>query len=215
LAEKDSVDKICDQIREDGAKEVKSILDKARRTAAEITAKAEDEAKGVGDRIVEEASEKGELAKKRTLSSVSLEVRRIRLKAREEVVTAVMGAVQGEIDAVRKRPDYSRVLAGLIAEALRALDGDEFVVYADARDVGLLESGAFPAVRDLMKGEGRAVKRLEAKQLDRSTGGGVQVGVPGGNVVYDNTFESRMYRFREEIRGIIFRGIFSSEDKIE
>lgn len=215
MAEKDSVEKIRDQIREDGAKEVSSILDKARRTAAEITAKAEDEARKVGERIVEEAVEKGELAKKRALSSVSLDVRRIRLKAREEVVTAVMSAVQAEIDAARKRSDYPKVLAGLIAEALRALDGDEFVVHADARDLGLLESAAFPAARELMKAEGRVVKRLEAKPLDGSTSGGVQVGVPGGNVLYDNTFESRMYRFRDEIRAVIFRGIFSSEDTIE
>jgi vacuolar-type H+-ATPase subunit E/Vma4 len=73
----------------------------------------------------------------------------------------------------------------------------------------------FPAVRDLMKSEGRAVKRLEGKALPGPTAGGVQVGVPGGNVVYDNTFESRMYRFRDDIRAIIFEGIFSSEDRIE
>jgi len=215
LAEKDSVDRICDQIREDGAKEVKSIIDKAGRTAAEITAKAEGEAKKVGERIVEEAAEKGELAKKRALSSVSLEVRRIKLKAREEVVTVVMRAVQTEIEAGRKRSDYPKVLAGLVAEAVRVLEGDEFVVSGDKRDTGLLESAVFPLVRDLMKGEGREVKRFDEKALPGAAAGGVQVSVPGGNVVFDNTFESRMYRFRDEIRAIVFHGIFSSDDKIE
>lgn len=199
----------------DGAKEVESIIDKARRTAAEIMAKAEDEAKKVGERIVEEAAEKGELAKKRALSSVSLEVRRIRLKAREEVVTVVMDQAHAAIDAARKRSDYPKVLAGLVVEGLRALGGEEFVVHADARDVGLLESAVFPAVRDAMKSEGRAVKGIEARPLPGSTAGGVQVGVPGGNVVYDNTFEARIYRFRDNVRAIIFDEIFSSEDKVE
>jgi vacuolar-type H+-ATPase subunit E/Vma4 len=211
----DPVDKICEQIREDGAKEIKSILEKAERTAAEIMAKAEEAAKKVGERIVEEAAEKGELVKKRALSSVSLEVRRIRLKAREEVVTAVMSAVREEIDAGRKRPDYPKVLAGLVAEGVRVLEGDEFVVYADRRDTGTLESTVFPSVMEIMKGEGRALTRLEAKALEGSSAGGVQVSVPGGKVVYDNTFEARMYRFRDEIRAIIFHGIFSSEDAIE
>jgi vacuolar-type H+-ATPase subunit E/Vma4 len=215
LTEKDSVDRICERIRDDGAKEVESIIDKARRTAAEIMAKAEDEAKKVGERIVEEAAEKGELAKKRALSSVSLEVRRIRLKAREEVVTVVMDQARGAINAARKRPDYPKVLAGLVAEALRALGGEEFVVHADARDIEILESTVFPAVRDAMKGEGRAVKRIEAQPLPGATAGGVQVGVPGGNVVYDNTFETRIYRFRDSVRAIIFDEIFSSEDKVE
>jgi vacuolar-type H+-ATPase subunit E/Vma4 len=215
LAENDSVDKICEQIREDGAREVNSIIEKAKRTAAEIMTKAEGEAKKVGERIIEEAAEKGELAKKRMLSSVSLEVRRIKLKAREEVVTAVMEMVRGSIDAGRKRPDYAKVLGELTAEAIHVLKGEEFIVFADQRDIALLESAVLPAVKELMKNNGRAVKRIECRALPGATAGGVQVGVPGGNVLYDNTFESRMYRFRDEIRAVIFRGIFSSEDTIE
>jgi vacuolar-type H+-ATPase subunit E/Vma4 len=215
LAENDSVDKICEQIREDGAREVNSIIEKAKRTAAEIMTKAEGEAKKVGERIIEEAAEKGELAKKRMLSSVSLEVRRIKLKAREEVVTAVMEMVRGSIDAGRKRPDYAKVLGELTAEAIHVLKGEEFIVFADQRDIALLESAVLPAVKELMKNNGRAVKRIECRALPGATAGGVQVGVPGGNVIFDNTFEARMYRFRDDIRAIIFERIFSAEDKIE
>lgn len=211
----ESVDKICDKIREDGAKEVDSILEKAKRTAAEIIAKAEAGAQSVGDRIVKEATEKGEVAKKRTLSSVSLEVRRIKLKAREEVIGAVMESVRAAVEGARERDDYARVLAGFVAEALRALEGEEFVVHVDRRDFELLETSVFPLVRDMMKKERRAVKRIEGKPLPEATAGGVRVGVPGGNVIYDNTFEARMYRFRDDIRAIIFEGVFSSEDKIE
>ena len=215
MADKESVDKICDQIRGDGAKEVDSIIEKAKRTAAEIVAKAESEAKKVGERIVDEALEKGEVAKRRTLSSVSLEVRRIKLKAREEVVNAVMETVRRDVEGCRKRKDYAQVLAGLINEALRMLEGEEFIVYADARDTALLEAVVFPTVRESMKGQRRAVRRIEAKALPGSTMGGVQVGVPGGNVIYDNTFEARMYRFKDDIRAIIFERVFSSDDKIE
>jgi len=215
LAEKDSVDKICEQIREDGAREVNSIIEKAKRTAAEIMTKADDEAKKVGERIVEEAAEKGELAKKRLLSSVSLEVKRIRLKAREEVVTAVIDIVRKNIDAGRKRPDYAKVLVGLATEAIDALAGEEFIVFADKRDIALVESSVFPAVKELLKNEGRAVKRLECRALPGATTGGVQVGVPGGNVIFDNTFEARQYRFKDDIRAIIFGGVFSAGDKVE
>jgi vacuolar-type H+-ATPase subunit E/Vma4 len=211
----ESVDKICEQIRGDGAKEVDSILEKARSTAAAIIAKAESEAQQVGERILHDATEKGAVAKKRVLSSVSLEVRRIRLKAREEVVNAVKDAVRADVERGRKRDDYPRILAALAAEALRVLEGDEYIVYTDRRDLSLLESAVFPLVRELMKKEGRAVKRIEGRALPGSTAGGVQVGVPGGNVIFDNTIEARMYRYRDEIRAIIFEGVFSSEDKIE
>lgn len=211
----ESVDKICEQIKGDGAKEIDSILEKAKSTAAAIIAKAEGEARSVGERILKDATEKGTIAKKRVLSSVNLEVRRIRLKAREEVVNAVMDAVRADVERGRKREDYPQILAALVAEALRVLEGEEFIVYADGRDLALLDSAVFPRVRELMKKNGRSVKRIETKALPAPTAGGVQVGVPGGNVIFDNTFEARMYRYRDEIRAIIFEGVFSSGDKIE
>ena len=209
----ESVDKICEQIRGDGAKEVDSILEKARSTAAAIIAKAENEAQKIGERILKEATEKGTVTKRRVLSSVSLEVRRIRLRAREEVVNAVMDVARLDVERGRNRDDYPRILAGLAAEALRALEGEEFVVYADGRDLALLESAVFPAVRELMKKDGRTVKRIEGKALPDSMAGGVRVGILGGNVIFDNTFEARMYRYRDEIRAIIFEGVFPSQDR--
>lgn len=215
MADMESVDKICEQIRGDGAKEIDSILEKARSTAAAIVEKAEGEARTVGDRLLKEATEKGTVAKKRVLSSVSLEVRRIKLRVREEVVNAVMDAVRANVERTRKRDDYPRVLAGLVAEALRMLEGEEFVVYADRRDLALLESAVFPAVRELMRKEGRAVRRIEGQALPDATAGGVRVGIPGGNVIFDNTFEARMYRYRDDIRAIIFDGVFAPGDRIE
>ena len=215
MAEMESVDKICARIRGDGAREIDEILERARLSAAEIVAKAEAEATTAGERIVREAADKAELAKRRGLSSTSLEVKRIRLRSREEVVTAVMERVRTEIDASRKRSDYAAVLAGLVAEALRVLEGEGFVVSAAARDLALLESAVFPAVRERMRKEGRPVKSIEGKELSAPTAGGVQIGVPGGKVVYDNTFEARTYRYRDDIRAIIFESAFSTEDKVE
>ena len=211
----ESVDKICERIRGDGAREIDAILERARLSAAEIVAKAEAEATTAGERIVREAGEKAELAKKRSLSSVGLEVKRIRLHSREEVVTAVMERVKAEIEGSRKRSDYTAVLAGLVAEALHVLEGEVFVVSADARDLALLESAVFPAVRERMQKEGRPVKSIEGKELSAPTAGGVQIGVPGGRVMYDNTFEARTYRYRDDIRAIIFKSAFSTEDKVE
>ena len=215
MTEQESVDKICEQIREDGAKEVESITGKARRTADEIVSRAEAKARQAGERIVKDAVERGETAKRRTLSSVSLEVRRIKLRAREEVVTAVMSRVNAAVAEARSRADYAAVLAGLATEAIRVLEGDAFVVHADRRDVALLEAKSFPRIREIMKAEGRSVRSLEAKPLPVAAQGGVQVSVPGGNVIFDNTFEARLYRFREETRSFVFEEVFSSHDRIE
>jgi vacuolar-type H+-ATPase subunit E/Vma4 len=215
VVDNESVDKICSQIEEDGDKEIESILEKAKRTAAEIVGKAEKESGKISDKILTEAREKGELTRRRLLSSVKLEVKRARLRTREDVVTNVYDKVKEAIGGCRDRKDYAGILASLTTQAVRALDGDTFTVYADGTDLALLESDVLPLVREMTVKEGRRIAGFEVEALPERSLGGVQVGVPGGNVIYDNTFEARMYRLRDRIRNIIFDEVFSSDTSEE
>jgi vacuolar-type H+-ATPase subunit E/Vma4 len=211
VVDNESVDKICGQIREDGEKEIESILDKARRTAGEIKAKAEAQRDEIAARIMREAEERGKTESRRLLSSVNIEVRRAKLRAREEVVSVVNGMVEKELKGMRHSKRYPDVLAGLVIEAVRGLEGKSFVVFADKRDLGMLENEIFPRVKKAMTDEGRPVNALAARPLEKSTLGGARVGVPGGNVIFDNTFEARMFRFRDEIRARIIDRVFYTE----
>jgi len=215
LVDNESVDKICSRIREDGEKEIESVLEKARQTADDIVAKADRAGEEAAGKILKEAGEKGEIARKRLLSSVNLEVKRAKLRAREEIVSAVHERVEKAIAGYRKKGDYVSVLTGLVLEAVSVLEGDSFIVQANAEDIDLVEGTVFPAVIKAVGDGGRGISKLEAKPFERPTSGGVQVGVPGGNVIYDNTFEARLYRLREEIRNIIFEEVFSSKKNEE
>jgi vacuolar-type H+-ATPase subunit E/Vma4 len=215
LVDNESVDKICSRIREDGEKEIESILEKAKQTAGDIVDRANRAGEEAAGKILKEAREKGEIARKRLLSSVNLEVKRSKLRAREEIVSAVHERVEKTLADYRKSGDYASVLTGLVLEAVSALEGDSFIVWANAEDIDLVKDSVFPAVLTAVK-EGRSQKyTLEAKPFERPASGGVQVGVPSGNVIYDNTFEARLYRLREEIRNIIFEEVFSSKESEE
>lgn len=212
MEDNESVDKICSQIIEDGEREIESIRGKADETASGIIEKAEEEARRLSEKLLKEAGERGELERRRLLSSVNLEVKRTKLRAREEVVSVVREKVSEILKKQRQRDDYTGNLAGLITEAIGALDGEQFVVYVDRRDLDILKGRVFEAVRDAVRDSGRRVGQLEARVLDKPTLGGARVGVPGGKVIFDNTFEARMYRLRDEIRNIIFEEVFSSPE---
>ena len=215
MVDNESVEKICSQIREDGEKEIESILGKAEQTASDIKAKAEERGRKIADKVIKEAEEKGETAQRRLLSSVNLEVRRTKLKAREEVVSNAYEKVREVLNRLKGGKSYPEILANLIAESVIALEGNSFVVYVDSKDLGLLESRVFPAVKKLVEKEGRRVEGFEARSLKEPSLGGARVGVPGGNVVFDNTFEARIYRLRDSIRNIIFEEVFSPEGSEE
>jgi vacuolar-type H+-ATPase subunit E/Vma4 len=212
VVDKESVEKICGQIKEDGEREIASILDKARSTAADIIGKAEAKRDEATEKIMRDAKEKGEMESRRLLSSVNIEVRRTKLKAREEVVGVITKKVEEELSGIRSSAGYADILTGLVVEAVRGLEGKSFVVYADKKDLKLLEEKIFPRVKETMVAESAPVSSLQARPLEKSSAGGARAGHPGGNVIYDNTFEARMFRYRDDIRMAIFDEVFYPED---
>ncbi len=211
MVEKESVEKIIRQIIEDGENEIKSISEKAERTASEITEKAEDKGDEIAEKILKESREKGEAIRRRTLSSVNIEVKRTKLKAREEIVSAINQKVHEGLEKIRSDSRYPDLLADMIVEAAIGLEGDSFQVHVDRRDLALLKNKVFGIVREKALEKGIDIRHLEEKPLEKRSIGGARVGIPGGRVIFDNTFEARIYRMRDEIRNVIFKEVFEPE----
>lgn len=210
MVENQSVEEICNRIREDGHKEADSILDKAERTAAEIIGKGEKERDEVVEDILSKARDKGELERRRLLSGVHIEMKRARLKIREEVISSIMEKVEKSLAEARERAEYRETLKGLVLEGISALGGKAFSIYVDSRDAALARKEVVPAVKAALSGETDNIEDIEVKELEKASLGGARIGVPGGKVIYDNTFEARMYRLRDDIRNIIFEEVFQS-----
>jgi V/A-type H+-transporting ATPase subunit E len=208
LANNESVEEICNRIREDGEKEINSILDKAEKTASEIVTKAGEEKDKVIKEILAKAEEKGLAEQRRELSGVQIEIKRAKLKIREEVISNIMERVKVSLENIRVESGYSAILKEMIIEGIKSLDGKSFSVYVDQRDFDLAEKEVIPAIHSELKDK---VENIEVKELEKESLGGVRVGVPGGNVIYDNRFEARIYRLRDDIRNLIFEEIFRLE----
>jgi vacuolar-type H+-ATPase subunit E/Vma4 len=212
LVDKESVEKICGQIREDGEREIASVLDKARSTADNIIGRAEARREEAKERIMRDARERGEMESRRLLSSVNIEVRRAKLRAREEVVGVITVSVEKELSGIRSSKEFPGILTDLVVEAVRGLGGKSFVVYVDRKDLSLLEESIFPRVKEIMAAESAPISSLQARPLEKSSAGGARVGHPGGNVIFDNTFEARLFRYRDEIRLAIYDEVFQSDE---
>jgi vacuolar-type H+-ATPase subunit E/Vma4 len=212
VVDKESVEKICGQIREDGDREIASILEKARRTASDILDDAEAKRNEAAEKIMRDARERGKIESRRLLSSVNIEVRRAKLRSREEVVSVIRKRVEEKLAGIRKSAEYPEILTRLVVEAIHGLEGKSFVVYVDKRDLAILEEQVFPRVKKTMEDESSPVSSLQARPLEKSSSGGARVGHPAGKVIYDNTFEARMFRYRDDIRMTIFDEVFYSED---
>jgi vacuolar-type H+-ATPase subunit E/Vma4 len=215
LVDRESVESICERIREDGNREIESIIEKARLTAAGIVEKAEGEAKEVADGIIEDGEKKGKEASRRVLSSVNIEVKRTKLKAREEVISEINRRVGDELSQVREGENYRDILLRLSEEAIGCLEGEKYIVYVDRRDRDIFTGRVLPELKKKVSKSRKGSVEVVVKSLEDGTEGGVKVGVPEGNVIFDNTFEARMYRLKEEIRSVIFNKVFTREGNKE
>lgn len=207
MVNEESLNEICRQILEDGQREVDSILDKARRTADSILEKARQNGQKASEEILKEAEAKAQAIKKRTLSTVALEAKRERLRLREELFKEVMSRIKEKLGKLRELEQYPEVLTRLAFEAIDALRKNEITIFADSRDIELVKKEVVPSVVGKAKEKGVEIDSVEVRELDRPVLGGLMVGATGGNVIYDNTFESRIYRMENEIRGIVYREV--------
>ena len=208
MANQDSVEKICQRIREDGEKEVESILDKAERTASGIIDRAEKKKERIAGEILKEAEENGENEYRRLLSSIKIELKREKLRVREEVIEHIMEKMKGDLKDIRQQERYINILQGMILAGVGALEGDSFIVSVDGRDLELARDKVIPTVEQKVKQEREADCQLKLEQLSRPSLGGARIRAAEGKVAYDNTFEARMHRLNDEIRNVIFEEVF-------
>lgn len=208
MANEDSVEKICQRIREDGEKEAESILDKAERTASGIIDRAEKKKDRIAEEILKEAEENGENEYRRLLSSIKIELKRERLRVREEVIEHIMERVKGSLKSIREQGRYMDILQGMIMAGIRALGGSSFIISVDGRDLELTRNKVIPAVKQKVRQEKGDDCQLEVEQLSRPSLGGARIRSAEGKVAYDNTFEARIHRLNDEIRNVIFEEVF-------
>ncbi|MBD3180595.1 MAG: hypothetical protein GF417_14015 [Candidatus Latescibacteria bacterium] len=208
MPEEESVEKICRRIREDGKKEAESILDKAERTASGIIERAEKKKGRIAEEILREAEDNGENEYRRLLSSIKIELKREKLKVREEVIEHIMENVRMQLEGIRQQKRYSDIMRGLILAGVRALGGSSFVISVDRRDLEITRERLLPEVSETVTKETGSECLLKLEELGKRSLGGARIRAAEGKVAYDNTFEARIHRLNDQIRNVIFEEVF-------
>ena len=196
MANEDARKVLAEEILADARKRAEAALSAARTEADKLIAAARATAQTEAAAIRHESAE---LARKRSqmmLRAVEQEVDRLALHAREEVLQQVIDQAREELQRFSGEP-YGRSVRQLAMESLRQAPGDSFVVKA----AGLSATEGSALVAELtaaLRGEGRTVS-LQFSE-DAGAPRGVIVESPDGAVRWDNTYDVRLQRLREDIR---------------
>lgn len=125
---------------------------------------------------------------KRQLSISQIEIRREISEKQEELKAQLFQEVEQKLDAMRKSPGYIKRLSAQAEEIRKTADGQDYVLYVDAKDAGLC-----------------AALGADVKVGDAPILGGIIGIIPAKNLVIDDSFrsklaeEKRAFRFAPEM----------------
>lgn len=195
-------------LMDDASCEARSILEKARMESESITEE--------GIRRAEElkrAAMKGKghidlvCNKAKAVSLAEFQARSEILGCKEEILSEVLGRVQGRFFSLPGHKNYPEVVKGLIIHALGYLkeDGDAFVCRFNERDRSLLSP------RNLDELGKRCERSLSLDAMTADIVGGVIVLRSDFRVLYDNSLEAIFERNRRQMRRVAAECIFERE----
>ena len=204
----DSINEFCSTINEDSENEITTIIERAEytaRTRAESIIKAAEEK---STSILEKAASDSDAASRLILSDLNLELRKVALRARGEIIEEAVEKLKTKLSEYRSSPEYGGFLVTLAIEGIAVLGETDVVLKVGESDRKIVTDKLLREIR------ARAKETLGTDidiSLDEKTlkgHSGLHIVSRAGNVLFDNTIESRLDRMADELRLLISRKIF-------
>jgi len=172
--------------------EAKSLLENAEKEAQRLKAEADRQIlnivasvlRGVRDRII---------------GGVELECRKQLMTTREEILQQIYNDAEKKLKEITAdKKAYHEILVKLVIEAVQAIGGEEFMVFANDSDLADLKKSYKKLETEVQKATGLKVT-LKLEETPIATIGGVVVKNNDGTKIYHNTLEGRVQKARAKL----------------
>lgn len=212
----DGVRKIIEEIEKSAEKKVAEILSEAqKKVEAKLNATrtaAEEQDRTILSRGEQEARRESQ----RILAEARIKARREKAGGQEELVRKSFERAQETLKRIAEERNvdgtkYSEVLERLIIESVKASGAESLEVLLNPRDKALISQEILDGIAQAMDVEQATKIGLRISEEGLSSMGGVVVRSIDGKVRVDNTFESRIDRFRETVRTRVAKKLFGRE----
>ena len=197
-------DELIQAIEEEARREADRIVQEAQKAVEQRRGTGEERAESVLREAERKAQEQAETIKKRTDSRISAELRRLSLQKQEEFFRETLKEVSRKLEEMIEKPGYSDVLRGWIVEAVIGLNVKEATVIASKKEMPLLDSELLEQARGELEAlTGRKID-LRVADSEPLLSQGVMAYAREGKLVFDNRVDTRLLRYRSEIRRVIY-----------
>ncbi len=160
-------------------------------------------------RIIEDAEKKGEIIKQRILSSLRLEVNRIKLIRQKEIMEKVFKIINIELEDIRKSKQYIILIRSLLKEAVNILDEKKIKLIFNKQDEEIINDKVIKELIEDCKNYHTNLNR-DSVVFKNDIGCGLVVEVSDKKLIYNNTLEAKLNRMKKDMEYDIYKELFES-----
>lgn len=180
-------------------RKLEEMLGSLESEAIERVLRTKEAARRELDELEREYSARAEGVRSRILGMAEIRARAEMLRLLDEESERVMKSAMERISSMPRDSNYERIIELLLEEAAAAVGSAELVVRPAKPDVAVAKRAISRLSRTKrFKGISMALSEEAVDSI-----GGVVVSSADGRVSYDNTFEARLERSRENIKAAI------------
>ena len=194
---------LTDEILSDARKRADRTLKRAERQAARIIAEAERQAEAERGRILDAARRTAGREARVAAARMDQDAAALQRDMRQEVIEGVREEARRELARLAGADDYEGLLLALALPALEAMSGHEFDLVLRAADRRRLGSRLARRIAAAARSQMDRKVRVNLADETLETCGGLVLRGAGGHEVADQTFEARLQRLWDQLRGAV------------
>lgn len=202
----------CQQIQSDARDEIEAILARARDSAEKKRQGAAEKAEKEVRTIRQAAEAQAKAIESLALAGVSLESRKLLLKAQGEIIDGVFEGVHARLKEMRSGKRYADFLKELTVQAVIMLGEEECILVPACEERDRFDATLLADIAQIVEPRTHKKVKLTLSHECLPGGAGVRVYSATGTSLFDNTLAVRLDRIADELKVMIVREVFASQE---
>ncbi|HHY24987.1 MAG TPA: hypothetical protein GX527_12295 [Clostridiaceae bacterium] len=200
----EGAEKIIERIIEDANLQAKNNIEQAEKQASNIILSAQKEAEKKKNDILEKTKKEAEEKKNRLIAVAELEGRKIKLKAKQDVISEVIKEALGKLNAMSSE-QYSSIIINMVVSSV--IKGNEEIIVS-RNDKARLGNNFIDKVNRMLKEKNinGSIKFSDKSDEIEDIGGGFIL--RSGDIETNNSFETIIRMKYNEIEAGIVKILF-------
>ena len=156
----------------------------------------------------QKAAGQGEMIRSKAISQAELEIKRRRLRARNEIICRIMSMVEQKLGLMISNDMYREVLIGWIVEAALALNINTATISASAEERAVIDESLIDEVQARIQQSGSRSMTIRLADEPASALQGIILTTENGRMAYNNQVKTQLLRRQRDIQRLIHDTLF-------